>query len=246
MLVRSPPTLGFETADPAATVAAVPASAPEGDGRTSGEDAARPVERAYQGIRHAILTGDLRPGEHLVEQQLAALTGTSRTPVREALRRLVGEGLATARNRHRFVTVFSEEEAAVVFDLRATLEGYAAGLAAARIEEHELAHLAALTEAIDALDEDAGDAAVRRYAELNDAFHTAIIEATRSHQVRLLAAQAIAIPLVVLKRFVCDQRIDIARSNAQHRDIVAALAQRNADWARAAMAGHILATKPRP
>jgi DNA-binding transcriptional MocR family regulator len=80
---------------------------------------AKPAERAYLGIRHAILTGLLKGGDHLREETLAQMTGTSRTPVREALRRLVAEGLATADNRHRFVTDFSYDEVVIIFDGRA-------------------------------------------------------------------------------------------------------------------------------
>lgn len=208
-------------------------------------DDERPVERAYRGIRRAILTGELRPGDHLREEPLAAMTGTSRTPVREALRRLVAEGLATAENRHRFVAEFTDEEVLIVFEVRARLESYVAQVAARKITADELAALERLVLEIDAIDP-ADPAAADRFMALNSAFHAGIVAATRSRQLKQMIAQAVSLPLVHIKQFVWDQRINIARSNAQHRDILAALATGNADWAAAAMAGHVLSTRPRP
>ncbi|WP_453972033.1 GntR family transcriptional regulator [Amorphus sp. MBR-141] len=221
----------------------------EGQPATAGDLAAadvhKPAERAYQGIRRAILTGALKGGEHLREETLAQLTGTSRTPVREALRRLVAEGLATAENRHRYVTDFSADEVGVIFDIRAKLDAYAASIAAHKINQDELARLGQLILKIDELGDRSDDAAAEAFVDLNTDFHTTIVKATRSRQLLTLTAQAAALPLVMIKQFVCDQPINILRSNAQHRDILAALAQGNSQWAETAMAGHVLSTKPR-
>lgn len=219
---------------------------PDSAARVGRDDPQRPVERAYQGIRHAILTGALKPGDHLREESLAAMTGTSRTPVREALRRLVAEGLATAENRHRFVTDFSYEEVVIVFELRAKVESYAAGVAAQKITDEEIRKLERLVVAIDGIDLADETRAANQFIELNAQFHGIIVDATRSRQLKHLTAQAVSLPLVLIKQFVWDQRINIVRSNAQHRDIVAALAQRNSEWAATAMSAHILSTKPRP
>lgn len=206
----------------------------------------RPADRAYEGIREAILTGVLRSGDHLREEQLATMTGTSRTPVREALRRLVGEGLATVENRHRFVTDFSYEEVVIVFELRSKVESYAAGVAASKINDTELMTLERIILDIDQIDPAGGVDAIHRFITLNSEFHSTIVDATRSRQLKLLTAQAISLPLVLIKQFVWDQSINIRRSNAQHRDIHAALTQRNSEWAASAMGAHILSTKPRP
>lgn len=208
------------------------------------EAARRPVERAYAGIREAILSGRLAPGSHLREEPLAALTGASRTPVREALRRLVAEGLAIADNRHRYVADFSYEEVVIVFDLRARLEGYAARVAAPKIRRDELQRIAEIIESIDRLDTAAPEAD-RRFVELNAEMHRIVLEAARSPQLTAIATPALALPLVVIKQYFSFQRIDIRRSNAQHRDILAALAAGNGEWAENAMRGHILSTKPR-
>lgn len=206
----------------------------------------KPAERAYQGIRRAILTGVLKSGEHLREESLARLTGTSRTPVREALRRLVAEGLATTENRHRYVTEFSYEEVVIIFDIRAKLDSYAAGVAARYINDEEIALLRRLIDEIEEIGTDLSVESVDRFVYLNTEFHATIVKATRSRQLLSLTERAAALPLVMIKQFVWDQRINIPRSNEQHRDIVAALARHNAEWAETAMAAHVLSTKPRP
>ncbi len=204
----------------------------------------RPVEKAYQGIRQAILRGELKPGDHLPEEMLAAMTGTSRTPVREALRRLATEGLATVSNRHRFVTHFSPEEVSIIFDIRAQHEAYAASIAAQKITASELTRLQHLIDAMAEIETDTSSAVVERFLALNTEFHTVIVDATRSAQLKRLTAPAAALPLILVKQFVMDQRVDVVRSNRQHRDILEALSARNSEWAAAAMSGHILSTKP--
>jgi DNA-binding GntR family transcriptional regulator len=221
-------------------------SASEDQPKSGRETASRPVERAYEGIRRAILFGELKPGDHLSEEMLATMTGTSRTPVREALRRLAVEGLATVINRHRFVTEFSYEEVVVIFDIRAKLEGYAASVAAQHITAGELARLERKIAEIAEIEGQQTPEAVERFLNLNARFHALIIEATRSRQLRQLTEPAVALPLVLLKQFVMEQNVDIARSNRQHRDIHAALSQHNSEWATLAMSGHILSTKPKP
>lgn len=208
----------------------------------------RPAERAYQGIRRAILRGALTSGSHLGEEALAAMTGTSRTPVREALRRLVNEGLARAESRHRYVANFSFEEVTIIFDVRARLESYGARVAAGTILPGELDDLERIIGAIDELDADAEiapPARINRYVQLNTRFHANIIKATKSIQMQSLSAQAVSLPLELIKQFVWDQQVNIPRSNDQHRDILAALKAHDPEWAESAMAGHILSTRPR-
>lgn len=209
-----------------------------------GEGIERPAGRAYQGIRRAILRGALPAGSHLGEEALARMTGTSRTPVREALRRLVAEGLARADQRHRFVADFSFEEVTIVFEIRARLESYAARIAATTITATEVEALEEIVAAIDEIGPSRSEAELQRFVELNTRFHASVVRATRSAQMQTLSAQALSLPLELIKQFVWEQRVNIARSNDQHRDIVAALKAGNPDWAEAAMSGHILSTKP--
>lgn len=208
-------------------------------------DAIGPAQRAYDTIRQAILSGQLKGGEHLREEPLARLTGTSRTPVREALRRLVAEGLAVAESRHRFVADFSFDEVVLMFDLRARMEGYAARVAAQRITAAEIERLAQLVEEMDEVGEAHDAETTARYVTLNAQFHEAIVRAARSRHLEAMILPVIAVPLVTIKKFVWEQPVNVPQSNAQHRDIVAALRDGKPDWAEHAMTGHILSIRPR-
>ncbi|MCD1618873.1 GntR family transcriptional regulator [Salipiger marinus] len=208
------------------------------------DGALRPAVRAYLVIRDAILSGELASGTHLREETLASMTGTSRTPVRDALGRLVAEGLAVEENRSRYVADFSPSEIMVMFDLRARLEGYAARLAASRITAPELDELARLIEEIDALDMAGGRDATDEFLVLNDAFHNCILQATRSTQLRMMIRPVMSAPVALLKRHIMAQSIGIRASNDQHREIHRALASGNPDWAEAAVKAHVISTKP--
>lgn len=104
-------------------------------------------ERVYQGLRSAILRGQLAPNARLVELNLAAEFGVSRTPVREALKRLSAEGLVTSdSSRGLVVRGLSFREVEEIYEVREVLDGLATRLAARRISQQELAKLRVLLE----------------------------------------------------------------------------------------------------
>lgn len=207
----------------------------------------KPADRAYYGIRDAILRGELKPGHHLREEPLAEMTGTSRTPVREALRRLVSDGLAREANRHRFVSEFTETEVAVMFDLRARVEGYAAGMAATRIHATGLEKLRKLIDAMDEIDivAEGVEHATEAFLGNNTLFHDIIIEATGSAQLDRMIRPVLMAPVSLVKQHVLHQQVRIRESNNQHKEILRALEAGNPDWAEAAMRTHVLSTRPR-
>lgn len=205
----------------------------------------RPVDRAYAHIRRRILDRSLQPGEHLGEEQIAELTATSRTPVREALRRLAGEGLVViAGNRRSYVAEFDPFEADAVFEIRARLESFASEIAAQRIGDSGIAKLEAVSDEIEALGPQVVHASLTRFLELNNIFHNIILEEAGSRQLSIAVASAIAIPLPLLKHYVWDAPVDLVRSNAQHRELIDAFRARNARWAGHCMAAHINSTRP--
>src|SRR5690348_12624061 len=88
------------------------------------------ADRIYEGIRHAIFSLELEPGAALVERDLAARFGVSKTPVRDALRRLAGEGVVTqSPYRGTTVRIIDPDEADEIYALREVLEAMAARLA---------------------------------------------------------------------------------------------------------------------
>lgn len=208
------------------------------------ENSTKAAERAYQDIRNAILTGILEPGCHLREETLTEMTGTSRTPVREALRRLVADGLAREENRHRFVTEFSALEIDIMFDLRARLEGYAAGRAATCIDQAGLDDLRRLVAEMDLIDTENEMVASETFLALNQAFHERLIASIGSTQLDRMMRPVLTAPGALVKRHVLHQSFGIRESNAQHKEILRALVARAPDWAEAAMRTHVLSTRP--
>jgi DNA-binding GntR family transcriptional regulator len=99
-------------------------------------------EVVFDAVREAIIDGVLRPGERLMESQLAEQLGVSRTPVREAIRKLELEGFVVMIPRKgAYVAGISLKDIADVFEVRAALEALATVLAAERITEEELEEL---------------------------------------------------------------------------------------------------------
>ena len=94
------------------------------------------ADRVYDTVRQGILDGTYAQGARLGEADLADSLGVSRTPVREALRRLGSEGLlATLPNKGARVRTWTAGELGDIFDLRALLEGHAAARAATRVTD---------------------------------------------------------------------------------------------------------------
>jgi DNA-binding GntR family transcriptional regulator len=94
-------------------------------------------------IKHAILAGELKPGQSLVETDLAAMLGVSKTPVREALKTLAGAGLVTmSPYRGAVVRMVDDEHARHIYDLRLLLEPEALGRAIAARPDWRAARLA--------------------------------------------------------------------------------------------------------
>lgn len=198
---------------------------------------------AYDQIRTAIVEGRYEGGARLVEQRIAEEFDLSRTPVREALRRLQAEGLVRIE-RHRGATVreLSVEEVVDLYDLRARLEGYAAELAAQR---HDAADLAVLDEGIAAF----GAAIARRGVsdveraralnEANGTIHLAIVGAARHEQLAQLLLRTVDATLV-FRAFRSFRPEQTRQSHDFHQLIRAAVAAREPARAGALMVEHIL------
>lgn len=202
------------------------------------------AERAYLGIRARILAGAFPPGAPLREEVLAAEIGVSRTPIRDALRRLLADGLVeSARNQGSFVASLGPEDIREVFELRILLEGHAARKAAPRITAEEVAEMERLAEAMEAIGEP-DEAALARFAELNTRFHLFLARAARSPRLEAMLLRMFQAPLVLLKRYRLNEAVGIGRSNRQHREIIAALRAGNAEWAALAVGAHLVSTVP--
>lgn len=99
-------------------------------------------EVVFESVRGAIISGVLKPGERLMEVQMAEKLGVSRTPIREAIRKLELEGLVIMMPRKgAYVADLSLKDITDVLEIRAALEGLASGLAALRINDDEIQEL---------------------------------------------------------------------------------------------------------
>lgn len=135
-----------------------------------------PVVSPYERLKQAILRGELAPGQALVEVALADWCGVSRTPVREALKRLEQDGLVYRDMHGVRVRDRSPEEILDVYDTRIVLEAAAAAVASERRTDHDVRLLRWSLEYGREISIGDGDAMV----EANQQFHRAIWQSTRN------------------------------------------------------------------
>lgn len=198
--------------------------------------------RVRAALREEILRGVLEQGAPIREGQVAIRLAVSRTPVREALRRLASEGLVEVLpNRGARVRVWSEDAVDEAYELRALLEAHGAARAASRISQtqmEELTDICVLTEAASERGRDGLD----DLAELNSRFHSLILDASGSPLLVNTVASVVQLPLVMttFHRYSPQQ---IARSLGHHREIVEALTIGDAAWAQSVMCSHIRAAR---
>lgn len=197
----------------------------------------------YDRLRAAIVEGRHPPGARLVEQRLAEELAVSRTPVREAVRRLEAEGLVVVeRNRGAHVRPLDEDEIADLYEARARLEAYGAELAAARAEPADRVAIQAAADDF-AATVPAGSApdvaGVRALDAANARFHGALLDAGRHRRLRQLVAGTVDAPLVfqALARF---GRPELERSALFHQLIADAVAAGAAPRAGRLMTEHVL------
>lgn len=211
---------------------------------SAGAPSAGAVDRVYASLRGGILDGTYPEGARLGEVELAESLGVSRTPVREALRRLGSEGLVeTLPNKGARVRTWSTRELEGIFDLRALLEGHAAALAAPRISDADLAVIADLVARMEAATADGRAPDYDLITDLNGRFHTAVTAAAGNPLLPEVVRSLVHVPIVVRTfRLYSPERL--RRSMRQHRELLDALTAHDASWAEAVMRTHILSARP--
>lgn len=194
------------------------------------------AEKLKQKLEQEILTFHLKPGERLDETKLAERYGTSRTPVREALRHLAAEGFVCIRaHRGAVVAGLSIGELVDMFEMMAVFEGACARLAAMRACPEEMDMILEAHEAARAACE-AGD--YQAYCQANARFHDGFYRA--SHNC-LLVKQTITTRnrLGTYQRFQLRRNNRLRESCQEHDGIVAALKSGNADETERLMREHV-------
>lgn len=201
------------------------------------------TQSVYDQISERIADGILSPGSWIREASLAESLGTSRTPVREALRTLAAEGaVEVLKNRGVRVRVWSEEEIAETYALRALLEGYAARLACTHRTDEQLATLSTIHARLELAVERREPGFLNRLAEENAQFHATILEMAASPLLTSFI-RTLSSVTVVRRAFRGYSEHDIARTVSSHRDVLLGISTRSPALAEAAMASHILAAQ---
>lgn len=201
----------------------------------------RAADVAYDVIRKGILDSRWPPGAHLRELELATVTGVSRTPVREALRRLEADGLVTlVPNLGARVNAWDAQDLDEIFGLRSILEGDAARLAASRVTPAQLTELEKLCDQMEGLVAAYPDVNYGTLSVYNDQFHGIILTAAGNRRLQQLLKQVVEMPLVI-RTFTRYTQRDLCRSMAHHREITEALRAGDGQWASAIMQAHVRA-----
>lgn len=173
-------------------------------------------------LRKLILSGQLQPGQRILQEEFALKLRVSRTPLREALHKLQSEGLITlSAHRGASVTDFSEEALHEIYTVRIALEGYAASLAAQRITHEEIA---ALEEILDKMESNLKRENWARLLELNRKFHLTVYAAARQPRLYDLICNYIDLADVYRRMYVTLKPAEMAN----HRKLLTFLRNRNA------------------
>ncbi len=200
---------------------------------------------AYEQLRSDILCGNLKPGERLLEEQLALRLQMSRTPIREAIRRLTSEGLLIhAQNRGVTVRTYLPDHVRDAYNLRAQVESYAAALAAGQAC-HAPESLMRLSEANKECEEMAdrilhqkSDENVLAMVEANRKFHHQMATLSGNQYILEFLQTVMALP-VTYNGFYWFSENELRESVQQHRMLFQAISNGDAEAARAIMASHI-------
>ena len=206
------------------------------------------VDKAYLEIREGIVGGRYAPGAHLTAQGLATATGLSRTPVREAMRRLHAEGLIKIiPHRGAFVRHLDQQEISKIYDLAIILETYAAEAAARNATPAQLSELEGLC---DSMEEQLAilskkrptPQAIMKIAEDNNRFHRLTVTAANNSWLQSAFSVIMEVPQIITT--FQGYRVDeMKRSQTQHAELILAFRERDADWARSTMRSHVLAAR---
>ena len=217
---------------------------------TVAEETPAAPQRSEQGLSHGIAeqlqqliySGEVAPGERLNEAALALRMGTSRGPVREAIRIITGIGLVQAvPNRGVFVRQISVREMAEIYELRALLFGFAAQQACEHLDDAAQREAEALLDGMDTACA-AGDG--HSYYVLNLRFHALLLQLSQNQRAQQ-AYEDHAKELHLFRRRYFNASTNMRRSNVEHRRIFEAILAGAPDKANKLAQAHVLQGRQR-
>lgn len=203
-------------------------------------------EQAYQAIQTAILSGELIPGQRLVETHLAKRLQVSRTPIREALRQLQNEDLVTLdMNNVLCVATFSAVDAIQLYDCRIALESLSVAQACTHATKAQLKKLLGLVEQAEKLaDSQPSKLTNFQLLDIDYQFHRLIAECSNNLWLRSLLDQVFD-KMALLRIQTIEQNREVLEIRCEHRHIYEQLMSRNPDLAVQAVVDHLNSAQER-
>lgn len=197
-------------------------------------------DMVFDVLMNAIMQGQLSPGERLLEVQLADEMGVSRTPVREAIRRLELEGFVVMVPRKgAYVAGLSVDDVESVYEIRTALETLAVRLAAQRMEAEDYRQLDELAEQMKATWQERN---VDQWVALDARFHELLYTFSRNE--RLVQMMSNIMEQLSRYRIISLANVEVRQNSlAEHQKVIEALKRRDSEQAAAAAALHIENTK---
>jgi DNA-binding GntR family transcriptional regulator len=196
-----------------------------------------PVRRqVVELLRQAIIQGDLPPGTRLIERELCEQTGVSRTAIREALRQLEAESLVTNTPRGPAVATLSKEEAAQLYEARASLESLVTGLFCLRATPEEIVELRLAQRTFGKFTKKPAD--LRGLLAAKQSFYDILILGARN-EVAASLLRSLHARIMTLRALSMDQPGRPLESDRELAEIVTAIEERDVDRARKATAAHV-------
>lgn len=193
-------------------------------------------------IKQLIYAGEFKPGERLNEAALALRMGTSRGPIREAVKVLAGLGIVTSvPNKGVFVRQLSLREALEIYELRALVFGFAAERACDHLTD---GHREECEKLLASMDEACERGEGTRYYELNLQFHALILQLSNNRRAQQAYDDYVK-ELHLVRRKYFNTPGNMRRSNVEHRAIYEAIVSQNPAKARTAAERHVQAGRIR-
>ena len=204
---------------------------------------ANATNKAYETIRARILDGNYPPGMHLREKEIADEIGVSRTPAREAMRKLAADGYVEyTPNKGAFVAQWSQRSLSDLIDVRAELAALAGRLAASHVRKPQLEELTRLNRAMAELAQQRPPGYLTDVSALNLEFHNTIFKASENEWLLNLLQQTAFLPMVQRAQYAY-QPTDWQRGFERYTELISALASGDGAWASSILRSHFLASK---
>ena len=203
-------------------------------------------EQTYQALRTAILSGELTPGQRLVETHLAKKLQVSRTPIREALRQLQREELVIAEpNNMLRVATISMTDAVQLYDCRLALEQLSVAEACENATETQIQNLNMMVMQAEKLIKSKPSQLTNyQLLDLDYRFHRLLAESSGNLRLRSLLDQVFD-KMMLLRIHTIQNNRDVLEIRTEHRQIYEAVQARNPETATQAIKAHLVASKER-